>query len=132
MSKRTRKGLVGESRLYETVIVIDPQIGDETIKQIVEKTKEVITAGGGRITNVEEWGKRKLAYVIHKKTYGYYVCFEFESTGEAVKHLTDYFHITENILRNLTMLVDSRLRGERAREMAKLKEAAVEEPVVAG
>lgn len=131
MSKKTRKGLPGQPRLYETVIVVDPQIGDDAIRQIVEKTKEVITGAGGQLVKVDEWGKRKLAYTIHKKTYGYYACFEFEHTGEVVKLLTDYFHITENILRSLTVLVDSRLKAERAREMAKLKEAAAEEPAAA-
>jgi small subunit ribosomal protein S6 len=116
MSKKTRRGAVGQIRYYETVVVIDPQIGDDTVKNIVEKTKEVITHSGAVITKVEEWGKRKLAYAIKKKTYGHYVCIEFEGGGDVVKHLQEYYHITEDILRYLTILVDSRLREERKRE----------------
>lgn len=116
MSKRTRRGLPGQMRSYETVIVIDPQIGDDVIKSIVEKTKEVIAHNHGTVTKVEEWGKRKLAYTIEKKTYGHYTCIEFEGPGEVVKGLTDFYHITENIMRHLTLLIDSRLRDERKRE----------------
>ncbi len=118
MSKKTRRGAVGQTRYYETVIVIDPQIGDEPVKAIVEKAKEVITHSGAVISKVDEWGKRKLTYAIKKKTYGHYVCIEFEGGGDVVRHLQEYYHITEDILRYLTVLVDSRLREERKREKA--------------
>jgi small subunit ribosomal protein S6 len=116
MSKKTRRGAVGEIRHYETVIVIDPQIGDEAVKAIVEKAKDVITHSHATITKVDEWGKRKLVYAIKKRTYGQYVCIEFEGGGDVVKHLQEFYHITEDVLRYLTVLVDSRLRDERKRE----------------
>ena len=122
MSKKTRRGLPGQLRSYETVVVVDPQIGDDVIKSIVEKTKEVIASHHGTVTKVEDWGKRKLAYIIDKKTYGHYTCIEFEGPGEVVKGLTDYYHISENILRHITLLIDSRLREERKREKAPAKE----------
>ncbi|KAB2879828.1 30S ribosomal protein S6 [bacterium] len=122
MSKKTRRGLPGQLRSYETVVVVDPQIGDDVIKSIVEKTKEVIAGHNGTVTKVEDWGKRKLAYIIDKKTYGQYTCIEFEGPGEVVKGLTDYYHISENILRHITLLIDSRLREERKREKAPAKE----------
>ena len=127
MSKRTRRGLAGQTRFYETVIVIDPLIGDEAVKAIVEKTKETITQNGGKLGKVEEWGKRKLAYAINKKTYGHYVCMEFEDLGQVARALQEYYHITEDILRHLTTLTDSRLRAERSREKALPKEAQAEE-----
>ncbi len=127
MSKRTRRGLPGQNRSYETVVVIDPQIGDDAVKSIVEKTKEVITHHRGVIAKVEEWGKRKLAYTIHKKTYGHYTCIEFEGPGEVVKALNDYYHITENILRHTSMLIDSRLRDERKREKAPAREPGAQD-----
>lgn len=129
MSKRTRRGLPGQNRSYETVIVIDPQIGDDVVKSIVEKTKEVIASHKGTVTKVDEWGKRKLAYTIHKKTYGHYTCIEFDGPGEVVKALTDFYHITENILRHTTMLIDSRLREERKREKAPAKEPGAQDEI---
>ncbi len=127
MSKKTRRGAVGGNRFYETVFVFDAQLPDETVKAVVEKVKEIITSQKSTITKVEEWGKRKLAYIIDKKTYGQYVCIEFEGPGETVKALTDYFYITEVIIRHMTMLIDSRLRAERLREKLPPKEAVAEE-----
>ncbi len=128
MSKKTRKGENGSARFYETVVVFDAPLPDETVKAVVEKIKEIITSHGSTVSKVDEWGKRKLAYMINKKTYGQYVCVEFQGAGETVKALTDFYHITEVILRHMTMLIDSRLRAERQREKLPPKEAVIEEP----
>ena len=130
MSKRTRRGLPGQLRNYETVVVIDPQIGDDVIKNVVEKIKEIIVSHHGTVTKVEEWGKRKLAYTIDKKTYGHYTCVEFEGPGEVVKALTDFYHISENLLRHSTLLIDSRLRDERKREKAPAKEPTAQDDML--
>ncbi|HND77920.1 MAG TPA: 30S ribosomal protein S6, partial [bacterium] len=61
MSKKTRKGSAGQSRFYETVVVFDAQTGDDVIKGIVDKIKEVLTSHGAVNVAVDEWGKRKLA-----------------------------------------------------------------------
>jgi small subunit ribosomal protein S6 len=127
MSKKTLKGVTGQPRYYETVLVIDPQIGDEPIRAIIEKVKEILTQQQATIIKVEEWGKRKLAYPINKKTYGFYVSVEFESYGTAVQPLLDYYHINEQILRFATTLVDLRLRKERSREKAVPKEVHTED-----
>lgn len=126
MSKKTRKGTAGQLRSYETMIVIDPQIGDDGIKAIVDKVKDILAQHQCKNVKVEEWGKRKLAYPIHKKTYGFYALFEFEDLGTTAKALEDYYHITEGLLRYLTTLVDSRLRAERLREKAPLEKPAEE------
>lgn len=131
MSKRTRKGLTGQTRFYETVVVFDGQSPDDAIKAVVDKIKEILTQHNAKNVNVIEWGKRKLAYPIGKKTYGHYTCIEFEATGEIIKALTDYYHITESILRHLTTLIDERLRAERKREKAPPKDAKAPEEAVA-
>ncbi|HMV25403.1 MAG TPA: 30S ribosomal protein S6 [bacterium] len=131
MSKKTRKGSAGQSRFYETVVVFDAQTGDDVIKGIVDKIKEVLTSHSAVNVAVDEWGKRKLAYVINKKTYGHYVCVEFEAPGSALQALNDYYHITEQIMRHMTMLVDSRLRAERKREKTAMpKEAVADEAAI--
>jgi len=118
MSKKTRRGEVGQPRFYETVVVIDPQLGDDAVRSIIDKIKEVLTGHDAKIVKVDEQGKRKLAYPIQKKTYGFYVSIEFEHLGSVVKSLTDHYHITEGILRHLTLIVDSRLRAQRAKAEA--------------
>lgn len=118
MSKKTRKGEVGQPRCYETVMVIDPQLGDDVVKSIVDKVKEILTNSDAKILKVEEQGKRKLAYPIQKRTYGIYVTIDFEHLGSVIRTLTDHYHITEGILRYLTLIVDSRLRAQRAKAEA--------------
>ena len=127
MSKKTKKGIPGQPRYYETVVVIDSLIGDDAIKTIVEKIKDVITQKQAKIVKLEEWGKKKLAYPIKKKTYGYYVSVEFEGPGDVNAALLEYYRITESILRHIITLVDSRLQKERLREKAPMKETQTEE-----
>ena len=127
MSKKTKKGIPGPPRYYETVVVIDSLIGDDAIKTIVEKIKDVITQKQAKIVKLEEWGKKKLAYPIKKKTYGYYVSVEFEGPGDVNAALLEYYRITESILRHIITLVDSRLQKERLREKAPMKEIQTEE-----
>lgn len=127
MSKKTLKGVAGQPRYYETVLVIDPQIGDEGIRAIIEKVKDILAQQQAVVVKIDEWGKRKLAYPIKKKTYGYYVSVEFEAHGPIVKALQDYYLINEQIIRYATTLVDLRLRKERQREKAAPKEAHPEE-----
>ncbi len=127
MSKKTKKGIPGQPRYYETVVVIDSLIGDDAIKTIVEKIKDIITQKNAKIVKAEEWGKKKLAYPIKKKTYGYYVSVEFEGQNDVNQALIEYYRITESILRYIVTLVDSRLQKERLREKASAREIPVEE-----
>ncbi len=118
MSKKTRRGEPGQPRFYETVVVIDPQLGDDAVRAIVDKIKEVLTSHEAKIGKVDEQGKRKLAYPIQKKTYGYYVSIEFEHPGSVIRSLADHYHITEGILRHLTLIIDRRLLQQRAKAEA--------------
>ncbi len=127
MSKKTRKGIPGQPRYYETVVVIDSLIGDESIKSIIEKIKDVIAQKQATIVKLEEWGKKKLAYPINKKTYGYYVSVEFIGPGDVNLALQEYYGITESILRYITTLVDSRLQKERLRDTTPVKGVLAEE-----
>lgn len=55
-------------RSYETIFILSPEINDELKQSLIQKFKGIITENGGEVTNVDEWGKRKLAYEIKKKT----------------------------------------------------------------
>ena len=68
---------------YETVMIISMKKGEEGIQALVEKFKSLIEERA-TLKNVDEWGKRKLAYLINKESEGYYVLFDFESTAEFV------------------------------------------------
>ncbi len=88
-------------RKYETIFILDCEIEEETQKSLIEKVKGVITDEGGTIENVDEWGKKKLAYEIKYKQEGYFVFVEFEANAETPMALERIYRITEGILKGL-------------------------------
>lgn len=91
---------------YETLFVITPSLTDEEVKAVIEKTKTVIENGNGVVDNVDEWGKRKLAYEINKINEGYYVLINFTSDPELPKELDRVFRISDNVIRHLIVKLD--------------------------
>lgn len=87
---------------YETLFVIDADLTEEETKALVEKFQKLI-ADHGEIGEVNEWGKRKLAYPINDKTEGYYVLVNFKSESTLPLELERIFGITEGILRSIVI-----------------------------
>ena len=85
---------------YESMVVISTKQDEEAIKGLVEKFSSLIAANG-TVVSVDEWGKRKLAYMINKETEGYYVLFTFESEPAFPAELDRVFKITEGLLRTM-------------------------------
>ena len=85
---------------YETLFIVNATIGEEAIASVVEKFKTLISQHG-EITNVNEWGKRRLAYAIDDMTEGYYVLVEFTSKPEFRAELDRIYNITEEIMRSI-------------------------------
>lgn len=85
---------------YETVMVISMKQGEEGIQAIVEKFKALIEKHAP-LLNVDEWGKRRLAYLINKESEGYYVLMNFESEAEFPAELDRVYKITDGVLRSL-------------------------------
>ncbi len=87
---------------YETLFVISPDLSEEDTKAIVEKFTTLIKENG-EIGEIDEWGRRKLAYPIDYKTEGYYVLVNFKSATDFPSELERIFNITDNILRSLVV-----------------------------
>ena len=85
---------------YESMVVISTKQDEEAIKGLVEKFSSLIAANG-TLVSVDEWGKKKLAYMINKETEGYYVLFTFESETAFPAELDRVFKITEGLLRTM-------------------------------
>ncbi len=85
---------------YEVVYIIDPNQGEEAVAAAVEKFKALAEQHGSNV-EVEEWGKRKLAYAIDYKTEGYYVLMSFTSDPAFPKELDRVMGITDGILRSM-------------------------------
>lgn len=91
---------------YETIFIVDLQLGDDNVNAMVEKFKTLI-AENGEITEVNEWGKRRLAYPINDLSEGYYVLVNFTAPAEFPLELERIFNITEGIMRSMVIRVDA-------------------------
>ena len=85
---------------YEAVVVLSLKNGEEAVQGLVAKFSDLIKENG-ELVNVDEWGKRKLAYLINKESEGYYVLFDFESTAEFPAELDRIYKITDGVMRSL-------------------------------
>ncbi len=91
---------------YEIVIVLTPLLSEETAKEAIAKYSKVLTDGGAEIVQEDNWGLRKLAYPIQKKTTGYYHLTEFKAPGELINKLEVELRRDERVLRFLTIALD--------------------------
>lgn len=91
---------------YETVFIATPVLSESQMKEAVKKFKKIITDNGGTIVHEENWGLRKLAYPIQKKSTGFYYLIEFKSEGELIEKLEIQYRRDERIIRFLTFRMD--------------------------
>ncbi len=91
---------------YETVFILTPVLSDVQMKEAVEKFKALLTGEGAEIVNEENWGLRKLAYPIQKKTTGFYQMIEFKADPSVISKLEINFRRDERVIRFLTFRQD--------------------------
>ncbi|MDO5518966.1 MAG: 30S ribosomal protein S6 [bacterium] len=92
---------------YELALVVNAKIEDEARTATVEKVKEYITRFGGTVTNVDEWGKKRLAYDIQKMREGFYYFITFESESNCPNELEQNVRIMEPVIRYLCIRQDA-------------------------
>ncbi|MCA1032291.1 30S ribosomal protein S6 [Bacillus timonensis] len=93
-------------RKYEVMYIIRPNIDDEAKKALVERFNGVLTDNGAEITNVKEWGKRRLAYEINDFRDGYYMLVNVMSGAEAVNEFDRLAKISEDIIRHMVVKLE--------------------------
>ncbi len=89
---------------YEVLYILDATLGEEETTALVEKFKAMVEAEG-TLTNIDEWGKRRLAYLINDMAEGYYVLMNYESKPEFPAEMERVMKITEGVLRCMTTVV---------------------------
>lgn len=85
---------------YEIIYIIDAAVEEAPRKELIAKFSDLVTANGGAVEKVDEWGKRRLAYAIDYKTEGYYVLMQFTAAPELPKELERNMQISESIIRS--------------------------------
>ena len=98
---RDKKEVQTAMNKYELALVVNAKIEDDARVATVEKAKEYVTKFGGNITNVEEWGKKKLAYEIQHMKEGFYYFIQFDAEADVPAQLEQAVRIMDNVLRYL-------------------------------
>jgi len=111
---------------YETVFIATPVLSETQMKEAVNKFKAIIADNKGEIISEENWGLRKLAYPIQKKSTGFYYLIEFKSDGKLIQKLETDFRRDERIIRFLTVRLD-KYAAEYSEKRKSKKD--VEEPI---
>ena len=111
---------------YETVFILTPVLSDVQMKEAVDKFKCILTAEGAEIVNEENWGLRKLAYPIQKKSTGFYQLIEFNAEPSVIAKLEVNFRRDERVIRFLTFKQD-KYAAEYAAKRRSLKSTKKED-----
>jgi small subunit ribosomal protein S6 len=120
---------------YETVFILNPVLSDDQAKDTVDKFVKVLTKAKANVINVEQWGLKKMAYEIQKKSTGFYNLIEFSTEDTSLIHaLETEYRRDESVMRFITLALDKhsvlynerRRKGEfnRNKKQAARKEAA--------
>ena len=91
---------------YELALIVSAKIEDDARAAVVERAKEYIARFGGTVTEVEDWGKKKLAYDIQKMSEGFYYFIQFDAAPEVPAQLEQSVRIMDNVLRFLCVRKD--------------------------
>lgn len=114
---------------YETVIILTPLLSEEAAKEVIAKFTKLLKDNGAEIIQEDNWGLKKLAYPIEKKSTGYYHLTEFKAPGELINKLEVEYKRDERVMRFLTIALDKHatVYNERKRAGAFQKKAKTEE-----
>ena len=111
-------------RMYETIFIVQPDLGEEETKGLTAKVQEVISSMKGDFKRLEDWGARKLAYPINKFTRGRYYFLRFDGDAPLIAELERRLRLDDKVLRYQSV----KLEKEAASSVAAPQKPAVEEP----
>ena len=92
---------------YELAVVVSAKLEDDARAEVIEKVKALVERFGGQISDVDEWGKKKLAYEIQKMREGYYYFIQFDASAECPAEIERRVRIMEPVMRYLCVKQDA-------------------------
>lgn len=102
-------------RHYELMIILDPDLEERTVAPSLEPYLNVIREGGGSVEKLDVWGRRRLAYDIHKRSEGIYVVIDLTAQTDTVKELDRQLGLNESVLRTKLVRPEPRFRARASR-----------------
>ena len=117
-------------RQYESIFIVDSHLPNEQIEACIVKHTQLIEKSGGKIKLIDRWGKKRLAFEIAKKQYGFYVYVRFEGEGKLCQELNRSFKLDDVVIRFLTVTVPkAALKAETDQKAQSPGKAPEEGPV---
>ena len=110
---------------YETIFIVKIDLGDKALAERVAWVTDILTSNGAEVINVEQWGKKRLAYRVNKQKHGFYVLMHYEGDPKVVPELERNLRLSEDILKHLTV----KLEGAQVEKARAAAVAAAEEEV---
>lgn len=117
-------------RRYETIVIIDPDLSEEERKPVLDRISDLISQQDGFLVMMDEWGSRKLAYGIKKKSHGHYMRIDFCGNGTLVDEIERFFRIDDRVLKYMSVLLEKSadiegIKEEMARAESEARQAAL-------
>jgi small subunit ribosomal protein S6 len=114
-------------RRYESIVVLEPDLHDDDIKAFTEKYSQLIMTQGGEVIKVEDWGTKKLAYLVRKRDKGHYILFDYVGNPALIFEIERQLKISEDVMKYLSVKLDDDVDLEAFKQQAKPQEPAPEE-----
>jgi len=111
-------------RVYELVFIADPGLGEPEVDALAAQVQGFVEKEGGRVSKVEKWGKKRLAYAVKRHREGSYVLLVIEGGSALIKEVERRIRVTDGIIRFLTVRVDEELRKAEGRKARRTAEEA--------
>ena len=110
-------------RRYETIFIVRPNVGEDEIEAIAAKATSTIENDGGTILRINNWGLKKLAYLIKKENQGYYVYIDYAGVPESIAEIERVFRIDDRVLKYLTVKLADTCDPEAVKEQLAQEES---------
>ncbi|HUV72074.1 MAG TPA: 30S ribosomal protein S6 [Clostridia bacterium] len=107
------------NRNYELVVILDPELKGKEQEELLEKIKKQISALEGKVTKVEEWGKKELAYPLAKKGIGIFYVLEFSAPANFASSFREKLKLEEKVLRFLVLVKEEKKSPKKASKTKK-------------
>ncbi len=122
-------------KMYESAVLINAALEEDQIQSIISRIKELISSNDGEITDVEDRGRKRLAYMIKKSKIGYYIIFQFNAYPQIISTLEKFYKLDENILRYLSIKLTKnaleQIEKNKALSLAEVNNVIVEDDNIA-
>jgi len=99
-------------RHYETTYILRPNLSEEQLTEIIDRTNAIVTNDGGSIICLDRWGIKRLAYEINRESQGYYLYLNYAAPGRTVDEIERIFKIDDRVLRFLTVKLGDGMNAE--------------------